>query len=189
MRFETPRNSTFEALASKILASKTLASGQLRHLRPLAAAIMLALPATLAATPGQAQTQVGSLRCNVSAGLGAIIASSRDMSCTFRQANGRTERYRGTIRRFGLDIGATRRGVLVWGVVAPTRGIQRGGLAGDYAGASAEATVGAGVGANALVGGSDRSFSLQPISVQGQTGLNLAAGVAQLTLTSVRPRR
>jgi hypothetical protein len=158
-------------------------------LKPLAAALMLALPVAAIATPSQAQTQVGSLRCNVSAGLGAIIASSRDMYCTFRQANGRVENYRGTIRRFGLDIGATRRGVLVWGVVAPTRGLRRGALAGEYTGASAEATVGAGVGANALIGGSDRSFSLQPVSVQGQTGLNLAAGVAQLTLRSVPPRR
>ncbi|MGL5137733.1 MAG: DUF992 domain-containing protein, partial [Beijerinckiaceae bacterium] len=62
----------------------------------------------------------------------------------------------------------------------------KGALAGDYVGAAAEATAGVGLGVNALVGGSDRAYSLQPISVEGQLGLNLAAGVAQMTLVNVR---
>lgn len=96
------------------------------------------------------------------------------------------ETYRGTIRRFGLDIGATSPGVLVWGVVATNRRPARGSLAGDYVGATAEATAGVGLGVNVLVGGSGQSYSLQPLSVEGQLGLNLAAGVAQMTLLSTR---
>jgi hypothetical protein len=89
------------------------------------------------------------------------------------------------IRRFGLDIGATRRGVLSWAVLSEGS-VRRGSLAGSYVGASAEATVGAGVGANVLVGGSNRSIALQPLSVSGQTGLNLALGVGDFELRSVR---
>jgi hypothetical protein len=106
------------------------------------------------------------------------------MGCTFTSISGFTERYYGTIRKFGLDIGATNRGILAWDVLAPTSGPKRGALAGDYVGATASATVGVGVGANALVGGFNRSVTLQPLSIQAQTGLALAAGVASLTLRS-----
>ena len=148
----------------------------------------LAITTILLPGPGQAQEalRIGTLRCNVSAGLGLVITSSRDMSCTFRPTHGKREAYRGTIRRFGLDIGATSRGVLIWGVVAGERGPVRGALAGDYVGVAAEASAGVGLGVNALVGGSGRAYSLQPVSVEGQLGLNLAAGVAQLTLVSTR---
>jgi hypothetical protein len=144
--------------------------------------------AAMIPSPGQAQNSVkiGTLRCNVSAGLGLVITSSRDMDCLFEPSGGRRETYRGTIRRFGLDIGATTRGVLVWGVIAEVRKPGRDALAGDYAGAAAEATAGVGLGVNVLVGGSGRAYSLQPISVEGQLGLNLAAGVAQLSLVSTR---
>ena len=108
------------------------------------------------------------------------------MQCVFTSARGHREHYYGTIRKFGLDIGATDKGVLGWDVFAPSSGPERGALAGDYVGVDASATIGAGFGANALVGGSGRSFTLQPLSVQAQTGLALAAGVAELTL---RPGR
>jgi hypothetical protein len=134
----------------------------------------------------QENVKVGALRCEVSAGLGMIITSSKEMQCNFNADRGFSERYFGTIRKFGLDIGATNRGVLAWEVFAPTAGPRRGALAGDYAGVTASATVGAGAGANALVGGASRSFTLQPLSVEAQTGLGLAAGVASLTL---RPER
>ena len=158
------------------------------NIKAMTVAATVAVCGTFLPTVTQAQDaiKVGSLRCNVSAGLGLIITSSRDMNCTFRPTRGPREAYRGTIRRFGLDIGATSRGVLVWGVVAGTPRPVQGALAGDYVGASAEATAGVGLGVNALVGGSNRAYSLQPISVEGQLGLNLAAGVAQLTLVSVR---
>ncbi|MCZ8184003.1 MAG: DUF992 domain-containing protein [Beijerinckiaceae bacterium] len=130
--------------------------------------------------------RVGTLRCDVSAGLGLVVTSSRDMNCMFQPMRGRSEAYRGTIRRFGLDIGATSRGILVWEVMAATRRPVRGALEGEYAGATAEATVGVGLGVNALVGGSGQAYSLQPISVEGQLGLSLAAGVAQMNLQSRR---
>ena len=62
----------------------------------------------------------------------------------------------------------------------PTCG--RGALEGDYAGATASATVGVGLGANVLIGGLDKSIALQPLSVSGNTGLNIAAGVGVITL-------
>ena len=143
---------------------------------------------TMLSSAGQAQSavKVGTLRCNVSAGLGLVITSSRDMDCLFEPSGGRREAYRGTIRRFGLDIGATTRGVLIWGVIAEVRKPARDALAGEYVGAAAEATAGVGLGVNVLVGGSGRAYSLQPVSVEGQLGLNLAAGVAQLSLVSTR---
>jgi hypothetical protein len=142
------------------------------------AGLTLASQAALAAH----QTKVGSLRCRVSGGLGLIITSKRNLHCRFTASTGYVEHYTGTIRKFGLDIGATSRGVLAWGVLAPTSGPGRGALAGDYVGAGASATVGAGVGANVLVGGNSNTISLQPLSVQAQTGLNLAAGVSALSL-------
>jgi hypothetical protein len=130
----------------------------------------------------QQDAKVGTLRCEVSGGLGLIITSRKDMNCVFTSPSGQSEPYVGTIRKFGLDIGVTDQGVLAWDVFAPSEGPEHGALAGDYAGVDASATIGAGVGANALVGGSGRSFTLQPLSIQAQTGLALAAGVASMTL-------
>jgi Protein of unknown function (DUF992) len=148
----------------------------------LCAASLAVLTASAQTAFAQQGVKVGALNCEVSGGLGLIITSSKDMRCVFTSANGQSEPYSGTIRKFGLDIGATDSGVLAWDVFAPSVGPERGALAGSYAGIDASATIGAGVGANALVGGSGRSFTLQPLSIQAQTGLALAAGVAELTL-------
>jgi hypothetical protein len=153
------------------------------------AAIVLSTVSLLAFGAGAAQAdemKVGLLRCDVSAGLGLIITSSKSMGCVFHASRGRWEHYQGTIRKFGIDIGATTAGVLVWEVFAPTAGRLRGALTGDYVGVDASATIGAGIGANALVGGFDRSITLQPLSVEAQAGLALAAGVASLTLERTR---
>lgn len=150
----------------------------------------LSLAGALAMNPAQAQNvQAGTLVCDVSGGVGVIIASQRDMACTFTNSRGEPEVYVGRIRRFGLDLGATAGGQMVWSVLAPSGRYSRGALAGNYTGASAEATVGAGLGANVLLGGSSRSFSLQPVSLQGQAGLNVAAGVADLQLQAAQPVR
>ncbi len=119
-----------------------------------------------------------------------IVGSQKWVRCMFSPAGpGRREVYEGSISKFGVDIGATSGGRMVWEVYAPT-GRRAWALAGTYGGATAEATVGAGVGANALVGGNDRTISLQPLSFQGQTGLNVAGGVASLELRPARaPRR
>jgi hypothetical protein len=157
------------------------------NIRAILCAASLAVLTTSAQTAvAQQGVKVGALRCEVSGGLGLIITSSKEMQCVFTSARGHREHYYGTVRKFGLDIGATDKGVLAWDVFAPSAGPKPGALAGDYSGVGASATVGAGVGANALVGGSGRSFTLQPLSIQAQTGLALAAGVAELTL---RPGR
>jgi hypothetical protein len=152
----------------------------------LCAASVAVLVTTAQTAVAQQGVKIGALRCDVAAGLGLIITSSKDMRCVFTPARGHREHYYGTIRKFGLDIGATNQGVLAWDVFAPSEGPKRGALAGDYVGVDASATVGAGIGANALVGGFGRSFTLQPLSIQAQTGLALAAGVASMTL---RPGR
>ena len=122
----------------------------------------------------------------ISGGIGLIIASKKAVTCMFTpSAAGPREVYTGSISKFGLDVGATSGGEMVWTVFAPSNK-KFGALAGTYAGASAEATVGAGLGANVLVGGSNRTVTLQPVSVQGQTGLNLAVGVAGLELRPAR---
>jgi len=156
--------------------------------RSVIGTLVLAL-AALVVSPQAAQAQrvrAGVLNCDVSGGLGLIIGSQRTVNCLFTpDIPGPQEGYFGTITKFGLDLGATVAGSLVWAVYADTtRGL--GFLAGDYAGASGEATVAVGLGANVLVGGSNRTVALQPLSVQGQVGLNVAVGVANLSL---RPSR
>jgi hypothetical protein len=134
----------------------------------------------------QERVQSGSLTCDVSAGIGLIIGSQRNVSCTFTPSlPGPIEYYTGTISKLGVDLGVTTGGVMIWLVYAPTNR-PVGGLAGTYAGATAEASVVAGLGANVLVGGSNRTVALQPVSVSGQVGINIAAGVAGLELRSVR---
>lgn len=157
-----------------------------KHL--IAAALPLAgLAWASLATPALADTtKVGVLSCNVAGGVGFIITSSKALNCVFEASSGGRERYVGTIRRFGLDIGVTGPGKLSWIVFAPATGVRPGALAGDFAGVGAEATVGVGVGANALVGGFERSFSLQPFSVQVQSGGDLAAGVTSMNLEAAR---
>jgi hypothetical protein len=134
----------------------------------------------------QERVQAGALGCDISAGIGLIIGSQRTVSCTFTPSvPGPVEFYTGTISKFGLDLGVTTGGVMTWLVYAPTsRPV--GALAGEYGGAAAEVTFVAGLGANVLLGGSDRSVALQPLSVQGQAGVNVAAGVAGLQLRYMR---
>ena len=125
---------------------------------------------------------VGSLSCNVSGGVGFVFGSSRTLSCLFTGINGTAQRYEGTIRRFGVDIGFTRDSTIVWLVFAPGS-IAPGALGGEYAGPTAQGTVGVGVGANVLLGGSSNQITLQPVSVEGSIGLNAAAGVAAMSLS------
>ena len=148
-----------------------------------AAAIVLTI-ASAEQTAAQ-QVRAGLLTCDVSAGIGFIIGSQKQISCVFSPDQpgwpGRREDYDGSITKFGLDLGATGGGVMIWAVFTQTVA-GPGFLAGDYVGATGEATLGAGLGANVLVGRSNRTVTLQPLSVGGQIGLNLAVGVAALHL-------
>lgn len=157
-----------------------------RALLGAGAAIAFAV-AAFSPLAAQDRVQAGTLDCDVSGGLGVILGSQKRMTCQFLPADAASPRevYFGTITKFGLDIGATRGGRMVWAVYAPTNR-PFAALRGDYSGASAEATVVAGLGANVLVGGSNRTVALQPVSVQGQSGLNLAVGVTELQLRPAR---
>ena len=159
-----------------------------RTLSAFSTLAVIAALASPASTMAQAteRTKVGTVTCDISGGIGLIITSRKEVACMFTPSQpGPREVYTGSISKFGLDLGATAGGEMVWAVYAPTTR-RFGALAGHYGGASAEATVGAGVGANVLVGGSNRTVTLQPVSVQGQAGLNLAVGVAGLELRPAR---
>lgn len=152
---------------------------------PIAVATLAGLATFFLQGPAGAagpRVEVGVLRCTVAGGIGLIVGSSKPMTCVFKR-QGYDETYKGRITKIGLDIGLTRRTEIRWAVLAPTMNIPPASLAGRYAGVSAEATVGLGVGANALLGGSRSTVVLQPLSVQGQRGLNIAAGIAGLTLS------
>ncbi|WP_341989519.1 DUF992 domain-containing protein [Azorhizobium sp. AG788] len=151
-----------------------------------AAALACASIAFATAPASAASIQVGTLICTVEPNVSFIIGSVRQLDCNFRPAVRGVAKgsYAGVVRRFGLDVGMSGKQTLVWGVLAPTRNVKPGDLAGVYVGASANAAVGVGLGANALVGGSRNSFTLQPVSVEGGTGLNVGLTVSDLTLTA-----
>jgi outer membrane protein OmpA-like peptidoglycan-associated protein len=151
------------------------------------AAGALALGATLLATTANADTggiKVGTLTCHVDSGWGYVVGSSKHMQCDYDGIGGMTDHYVGRFSKFGVDIGYTDGATLVWAVVAPTLDTGPGALQGDYAGATASATVVAGLGAHAFVGGLDRSVALQPVSFEGNSGyFDVAAGVGEMHLT------
>jgi hypothetical protein len=150
----------------------------------LGATLGAAAIAMASLTPAGAQEgrlRLGSLECSISSSIGMIIGSQRNVNCLFKVEGGPPEAYVGVMTRVGLDIGITNGGAIIWTVFAGSNRYV-GMLTGTYVGASAEATVAAGLGANALIGGSNRTVALQPLSIQGQTGLNVAAGISSLEL-------
>jgi len=147
-----------------------------------AALVVAAAFGTAAYADTEAGVKVGMLTCNVSSGWGVVLGSTRDLRCVYQPVKGKTEHYFGHISKFGVDIGYTQGGIMVWAVLAPSSDMAPGALSGEYIGATASATVGVGAGVNALVGGLNRSVSLQPVSIEGNTGLNVAGGVAAMNL-------
>lgn len=137
-----------------------------------------------AARADSAGIKVGILTCSVDSGWGFVFGSSRTVRCSYSPRPNTEEHYTGNISKYGVDIGYLRSAVMVWTVVAPSLDVAPGALAGQYAGVTGSASVGAGVGANVLVGGLNKSISLQPVSIEGNSGLNVAAGVEALTLTA-----
>lgn len=127
--------------------------------------------------------KIGMLSCDVGGGVGYVLGSAKTVDCVFSSTRGEQDAYSGVIRKMGVDIGFTTQGRIVWAVFAPTAGYHRGSLGGLYQGATAEATLGIGIGTNVLVGGTSGSIHLQTISVAGQIGLNLAATGTSVTLT------
>ena len=115
--------------------------------------------------------------------MGFIFGSSKELDCLFTRTDGVAERYHGSVQKFGIDIGFTKEAHVIWLVFAPGS-ISQGALAGTYAGVSASVAAGLGVGANVLVGGSSKQLTLQPVSVEGSVGLNVAVGIGEVILTA-----
>jgi len=155
-------------------------NGRISLMLGAALAGVLAMNAPALAAPHG--VKVGILICHVKSGWGYVVGSSKDVDCSYRPDGHREDRYTGSISKFGVDIGYTSGGTIVWDVVAPSSDTRPGALQGDYAGATASATLGAGVGANVLVGGLDKSLALQPVSVEGNTGLDVSAGIGAMSL-------
>ena len=132
--------------------------------------------------PKKPEVKAGYLTCHVASGWGFIFGSSREIACTYSVQPNYSEFYTGTISKFGVDIGYLRSGVMLWAVLAPTTKPGPGALAGHYAGATASVALGVGVGAHALIGGFNNSIALQPVAIEAQNGLNVAAGIAELDL-------
>ena len=152
-------------------------------MKRLIAASLFAVALTAAPALAKDGVKVGVLECDVSAGIGLILGSSKSVDCVFKR-DGRDERYSGKLGKLGVDIGATGEAAMAWVVFAPGK-VNRGALEGSYNGAGAEATVVAGLGANVMIGGFEKSINLQPLSIKGQTGLNVAAGLTSLSLQHV----
>ena len=153
--------------------------------------ILAALAALASSTGGAsaqqvARVQVGVLECRGGASIGFVVGSVTNLGCVLRADGLPEDRYVATIRKVGLDLGITQESTLAWVVYAPVERIGPGDLSGDYAGAQGSAAVGVGVGGNVLVGGSANSIALQPLSIQGQVGLSVSAGLESLEL---RPGR
>jgi hypothetical protein len=156
---------------------------QMKILRLIFTAAIVGAAITPAAAQERKWTQVGALNCDMGPSVGLIVGSRQKVKCVFRStATGKSEVYTGRIGRLGLDLGITAGGKMIWAVFAKTTSLAPHSLAGSYVGGSGDISLGVGVGANALFGGSNRSISLQPLSLEGQIGANLALGVAALTL-------
>ena len=150
-----------------------------------AAALVAGFAGAHAQQPMQ-RVQVGILECRGGSSVGFVVGSVTNLGCVLRVEGMPEDRYVATIHKVGLDLGITQESALAWGVFAPVARLGPGDLSGNYAGAQGSAAVGVGLGGNVLVGGSANSIALQPLSVQGQVGLNIAAGLESLEL---RPGR
>lgn len=177
------RDFTFQSISAvgrpALLAGAAISSIRGRAMVCAFLAVLFAAPSAQARPP----FRVGGLTCSTGPRVGLVLGSRQDMRCVFvASATGQQYVYTGTIRRLGVDIGVTRGGTLFWAVFARNSQIGRGTLRGSYVGASGNVALGLGLGAKVLIGGSRRTITLQPLSVEGQIGLNVALGVANLVL-------
>ena len=158
----------------------------MRRLTTLLSVASAALVAAALAHAQSGRTQVGVLECRGGPNVGMIVGSVTNLGCVFRSDGRPDDLYTARITKVGIDLGITTETALSWAVFAPTARLGMGDLSGNYAGVDASAAVGVGLGGNAMIGGSANSFALQPLSVQGQTGLSVAGGVQSMEL---RPGR
>ncbi|HEY1747787.1 MAG TPA: DUF992 domain-containing protein [Xanthobacteraceae bacterium] len=134
----------------------------------------------------QSWTQAGMLRCNLDPSVGFVIFGHQSMQCKFQPVSGTIQAYDGAINTVGLDLGVSGGGRFAWAVFGSASGMPVGALAGEYVGASGDIGLGVGVGANVLVGGSNRSVALQPVSLEGSMSVEAVAGLSQLKLRPVQ---
>jgi hypothetical protein len=151
-----------------------------KYILAAAAAALLSMTAS-ADAQNKSGVNIGSLNCTVAGGIGFIFGSSKALDCIFAGNDGKAEHYSGTVKKFGVDIGFTKESHIIWLVFAPGA-VVPGALAGDYAGGTGGASIGAGGSVNALIGGGSKNIQLQPVSVEGTVGLNVAAGVMAVEL-------
>ncbi|EGP10154.1 DUF992 domain-containing protein [Afipia clevelandensis] len=161
------------------------------RLSSLLGAAAVALVASFATANAQQPqgVRIGVLECQGGQNVGMVVASATTLECVFRSEGRRPEPYLAHVTRFGVDLGVTENTGLAWAVHAPTRRIGRGDLAGNYGGVGGNVSFGVGGGGNLLWGGSQNSFALQPLSLQGQTGVNVSGGVVGLDLEPVTFQR
>lgn len=145
------------------------------------ASLFGSVPAVASSDPG---VKAGILECSIASGWGMVLASSRSAECVYTPAKGASERYTGSVSKFGVDIGYLSSATILWAVFAPSADVAPGALDGTYFGATVGATAVYGAGANVLIGGGSNSIALQPVSVEGNSGFNLAAGVGTISLSS-----
>jgi hypothetical protein len=157
-------------------------------LSTIAVAAVAAVMATAVPSGARAAVEAGGLNCRSPGGVGFIVGAVLNFDCMFIPSRGGPpQHYVAVVRRVGLDLGVTQNVTMGWAVFAPTNFVRYGDLSGNYGGVQATATVGVGLGANALVGGNNNAFALQPISGQAQTGLSVSAGLAGLELRAAGP--
>ncbi len=158
----------------------------MKHFAIVAVAAALVMSLSAAMAQPSPRVKVGVLECRGAASVGFVVGSVTNLGCVLRAEGQPDDRYVATIRKYGLDIGITQESALAWVVYAPVAQLGPGDLSGDYVGAQGSASVGVGLGGNMLLGGSANSIALQPLSIQGQVGVNIALGVADMQL---RPGR
>ena len=152
-----------------------------RFIATTAALLVTAAVSSTAFADDAKNKQVGKLECKVDGGVGLLLGSKKKMNCEFSKNDGSVEKYTGRVTKIGVDIGITSESTILWAVYAPSGENDKGAMAGKYSGVGAEATLAGGIGANALFSAGN-NFTLQPFSVQGQEGLNVAGGFAQIKL-------
>ncbi len=148
----------------------------------LSASVVALMLGAAPAHAANAGVKVGLLTCKVEPGWSYIVGSTKALQCSYAPSTGKPERYLGDIQKVGIDLGYSDGATMLWAVIAPTSDVGKDALDGEYAGASASVAVGVGAGVNVLIGGFDKSITLQPVSVEGGTGVNLAAGVTSISL-------
>ena len=153
----------------------------MRRLAPLAGAALASF-SIAAVGPAWSATQLGLLKCDTSIGIGEILVRKQTMTCVFTHSDGKSENYTGTVHQYGVEIGMVKEGHLAWAVFAVSPASGAGLLAGKYGGVDASVAAGIGLGADVLVGGTGKAFSLQPFAVEGEPGIGIAAGVEQIEL-------